>query len=302
MVSNLLFITSTLKYNTYTDRQFLTEAKNLGLNVLALNPNAFSYSVNRSNNFIIWNKDKEFHVPLDSIVYRKSISKAGVGLEDILKRYGATGFEENHTKKKIKGMEKFSDYVAYAEDNVKIPNSYLLTNKNQTTYAIDYFDGKFPLIVKKISGTHGIGIFVAESKRALLPIVEYLLNEGEQSPIIIQEFIEASEGKDIRIIVLDGKVVSAVLRDNTGKDFRSNIYQGASPKLIELTPEQEKIAINAAKAVGLEFAGVDVLYANEGYAITEVNSPCDFSFVEQTTKVPVTKMLIEYLINKASNK
>ena len=298
MIKNFIYITTTLGQDEFIDEQMLKVSKDLGLNTITIDPREVTLSVSNQDLVQIWIKGKVFKIPENSIVYRRATTKIALAIEKLLERAGVVRFtqEPNKGSGKYK-MRKFSSNIIFADNSVGIPRSYLINDISQLDLALDYFNNEFPIILKKITGTHGVGVFLAESKRSLKSIVEYIFDTDSGSALMVQEFIKDSEGKDIRAVVLNGKVIAAVLRDNTGKDFRSNVFQGGTAKPVDMTDEQVKTALDAVEALGLEYGGVDVLLSKKP-VITEVNSPCDYSFVEQTTKKPITKMILEYLMKK----
>ena len=114
-------------------------------------------------------------------------------------------------------------------------------------------------------------------------------------PFIIQEFIEESNGSDVRIIVIDGEVVAAMKRQSKDGDFRSNLHRGGSSEIIKLTPEEEHIAIKAAKALGLGVCGVDLLQSKNGPLVLEINSTPGLEGIETTTGINIAQKMISYI-------
>jgi ribosomal protein S6--L-glutamate ligase len=159
---------------------------------------------------------------------------------------------------------------------------------------IDYLtqEFKYPVILKSAFGAGGSGIFIAESRRSMQSIADYLLKKNE--PIKIQEYIAESKGKDIRIFVVGNKVAAAMERSAKKGDFRSNFHKGGSVKAIEVTDAEKKIALRAAKYMGLDIAGVDVLRTKKGPVIIEVNSQPGLEGITKATGVDVAKKIVKY--------
>jgi ribosomal protein S6--L-glutamate ligase len=132
--------------------------------------------------------------------------------------------------------------------------------------------GGAPVIIKLARGTHGRGVVLAETKKAAKSALQgfYLMDE-EGTNILLQEFIEESAGQDIRAFVVGGKVVASMKRQSLDDDFRSNLHQGGEGTPVKLTDEERKIAVKAAKAVGLSIAGVDMMRSSRGPLVLEVN-------------------------------
>lgn len=155
-----------------------------------------------------------------------------------------------------------------------------------------------PLIIKEAYGSFGQQVYLAGTKEEAYKIIERL---GSKE-FLMQEFISSSYGKDLRIYVVGGKVVSTMLRYNEN-DFRSNITNGGKMQLYKPTPQQKAIAIKASKVLGLDFAGVDVMFGKDGEPVLcEVNSNPHFKSNFDCTGIDVSKFIIQYVLNKLSKK
>lgn len=182
-----------------------------------------------------------------------------------------------------------------------IPRTVIVRGVSEVDAAIEGF--KFPIIIKAAYGSGGNGIFIAESKRSLVPIVEFLLTRGiGDDPVKIQEYIEESEGKDIRIFVVGKKVIAAMERSAKPGDFRSNFHQGGSVASAELTKEEKRISIEATQRMGLNFSGVDILRTNSGPVIIEVNSHPGLEGITLATGIDIAGKIVEYVVRKAKKR
>ena len=149
----------------------------------------------------------------------------------------------------------------------------------------------FPMVVKEAFGSFGKQVYLAENAVQLRAIVDSL---GAKS-FLMQEFIASSRGRDLRINVVGGKVIGAMLRENDG-DFRSNISGGGTGKAYAPTKEQEEIALTACRALGLDFAGVDVLFGKDGEPLVcEVNSNPHFKSSLEYAGVDVAREILRYI-------
>lgn len=293
------YISHTAKKDLYTDVEFKQAAESLGLEFILIDPETALVSVDEKNENVLID-GKRLDVEPHSLVYVKSMKNIAHIIYKILRNKGCTGVQLLDDASKRIGREKLASYVDYSYGNVAIPKTLLIENIKQFDNAVTFFGNTFPLIVKKSLGTKGVGVFLAESKKGLKSLLEYLLKK--ETEILIQEYIKTSESKDIRAIVLNGEVIAAVQRSNSKGDFRSNVAQGGQSLLVEMTDEQKQVAINALKAIDLDFGGVDLLYGENQMVVTEINVPCDFSFVQQTTGVNIATKILEYLIEKSQNK
>jgi len=153
--------------------------------------------------------------------------------------------------------------------------------------------GGAPVIIKLLEGTQGLGVVLAENKKAAVSVIEAF--NGLKARVIVQEFIKESRGEDIRAFVVDGHVVGAMVRTAKEGEFRSNLHRGGSAKVIELTLEEEIAAIKAANAMKLGIAGVDMLRSDRGPLIIEVNSSPGLEGIESATGVDIAGQIIKYI-------
>lgn len=159
-----------------------------------------------------------------------------------------------------------------------------------------------PVIIKLATGTHGNGVVLADSKKAAKSALQafYLYNE-DGTNILLQEYIEESAGTDIRAFVVGSRVVASMQRKSLDDDFRSNLHKGGEGTSIKLTDEEKKLAINAAKAMGLHVAGVDLMRSSRGPLVLEVNASPGFG-IEKITGRNVASKIIEYVEHNATRK
>ena len=156
-----------------------------------------------------------------------------------------------------------------------------------------------PVIIKLASGTHGNGVVLADTKKAAKSALQafYLYNE-DGTNILLQEYIKESAGTDIRAFVVGSKVVASMKRQSLDDDFRSNLHKGGEGTIIKLTDAEKKMAVKAAKAMGLHVAGVDLMRSNKGPIVLEVNASPGFG-IEKITKRNIAGKIIEYVEHNA---
>jgi len=157
--------------------------------------------------------------------------------------------------------------------------------------------GGAPLVIKLIEGTQGIGVILAETPKAAEAVIEAF--RGLDANILVQEFIKEAGGSDIRCFVVGEKVVASMKRQAPEGEFRSNIHRGGTAHRIKLTPEERSTAVRAAKTMGLNVAGVDILRANHGPVVMEVNSSPGLEGIEGATNVDVAGKIVEFLEKNA---
>jgi ribosomal protein S6--L-glutamate ligase len=157
--------------------------------------------------------------------------------------------------------------------------------------------GGAPLVIKLLEGTQGIGVVLAETEKAAESVIEAFL--GMNANILVQEFIKEAGGADIRCFVVGDKVVAAMKRQGKEGEFRSNLHRGGSANLIRITPEERAAAVRAAKTMGLNVCGVDLLRSNHGPVVMEVNSSPGLEGIEKATGKDVGSMIISFIEKNA---
>ncbi len=153
--------------------------------------------------------------------------------------------------------------------------------------------GGAPAVIKLLEGTQGIGVVLAETKKAAASVIEAFM--GLKANILIQEFIKEAGGADIRCLVVGGKVVAAMKRQGKEGEFRSNLHRGGSAAVVRLTPEERSTAVRAASIMGLNVCGVDILRSNHGPVVMEVNSSPGLEGIENSTGKDVAGLIIEFI-------
>ena len=157
-----------------------------------------------------------------------------------------------------------------------------------------------PVIIKLLEGTQGLGVVLAETKKAAQSVVEAF--HGLKARIIVQEYIKEAKGADIRAFVVNGKVVGAMKRQGAEGEFRSNLHRGGVATVIKLSRAEKQAALNAAKALGLDVAGVDMLQSLRGPLILEVNSSPGLEGIEGATGVNVAAEIIKFVVDSVVKK
>ena len=207
------------------------------------------------------------------------------------------------------GVYPLSESVAISRSRDKLRALQLLSRKGiglpVTGFAhspddvgdlIKMVDGA-PLVIKLLEGTQGIGVVLAETKSAASSVIEAFM--GLKANILVQEFIKEAGGADIRCLVVGGKVVASMKRQGQEGEFRSNIHRGGTANLIRITPEERSTAVRAAKTMGLNVCGVDLLRSNHGPVVMEVNSSPGLRGIEGATGKDIASMIISFIEKNA---
>ena len=195
-----------------------------------------------------------------------------------------------------RSRDKLRSMQLLARDGVGLPVTTFAHDPKQTEEVLA-LAGEAPLVIKLLEGTQGLGVVLADTNRSAKSVVEAFRSTGTN--ILIQEFIKEAGGTDIRAIVIGGKVIAAMKRTGAEGEFRSNLHRGGSAQVVKLSPEERSTAIRAAKSMGLNACGVDMLRANHGAVVMEVNSSPGLEGVEKATGLDVAGKMIEFLEKNA---
>lgn len=200
-----------------------------------------------------------------------------------------------------RSRDKLRSMQLMAKAGIGIPKTVVSRNTTDIDGLLDQLGG-MPVIIKLAQGTHGNGVVLAETKKAAKSVLQaFYLTNDDGTNILLQEFIKESAGTDIRAFVVGSRVVASMKRQSLDDDFRSNLHKGGEGTIVKLTEEERKMAIKAAKAMGLNVAGVDMMRSDRGPLILEVNASPGFG-IEKVTGRDVASAIIEYVeINAKRN-
>ncbi len=195
----------------------------------------------------------------------------------------------HRAKNKVRTLQLLHHY------DIPMPRTVIIFHSDVLDKVMGEF--KYPVVVKSAYGAGGSGVFIAETKRSLKPVVEHLLRkrEGVREPIKIQEYIAESKGKDLRLFVVGKRVVATMQRSAQKGDFRSNFHKGGSVKGVEPTEEEREMAVRASLNLGLDVSGVDILRTKKGPVIIEINSQPGLEGITQATGIDVAGEIVEYV-------
>ena len=191
--------------------------------------------------------------------------------------------------------DKMGSLQLLAGAGIPVPRTSLCFSVHEAR-ALALREKTFPVVVKLLESTHGVGVALAASLNQLTRTVEGFLTL--QDRILIQEYIQESKGRDVRALVVGDRVVAAMERKATAGEFRANMHRGATARPIDLNAEDRDLCIRAARALGVEVAGVDLIPSHRGYLLMEVNASPGLEGIETTTGVDVAGAIIEYAASK----
>ncbi len=234
------------------------------------------------------------------------------GIDAIIPRIGASiTFYGTAVVRQFEMMGVYSvnESVAISRSRDKLRSLQLLARKgiglpvtgfaHSTQYTQDLISmaGGAPLVIKLLEGTQGVGVVLAETDQAAESVIEAF--RGLKENILVQEFIKEANGADLRCFVIGDKVVAAMKRQGKDGEFRSNLHRGGKASNVRLTPEERSTAVRAAKIMGLNVAGVDLLRSNHGPVVMEVNSSPGLEGIETTTEKDVADLVYQFIEKQA---
>ncbi|WP_272701373.1 30S ribosomal protein S6--L-glutamate ligase [Desulfovibrio sp. Fe33] len=235
-----------------------------------------------------------------------------VGVDAVIPRIGAsiTFFGCAVVRQfEMMGVYSLNESIAITRSRDKLRSLQLLSRKgiglpvtgfaSSTQFTGDLIDlvGGAPLVVKLLEGTQGIGVVLAETRHAAESVIQAF--QGLNANILVQEYIKESKGSDIRCLVVGGKVVAAMRRTAGKGEFRSNIHRGGTAEPVRITPEERSTAVRAARIMGLNVCGVDLLRSNHGPVVMEVNSSPGLEGIEKATGIDIADKIIEFIEKNA---
>ena len=195
-----------------------------------------------------------------------------------------------------RSRDKLRSLQLLARDGVGLPVTAFANDSTGTDDLIQMVGGA-PLVVKLLEGTQGIGVVLGETYKSAKSVIEAF--HGADIAILVQEFIKEAEGKDIRAFVVGRKIVATMERSGAAGEFRSNLHRGGSAHMVELSPLEKMTALKAARSMGLNVAGVDMLRSKRGPVVMEVNSSPGLEGIEKATTTDVAMEIICFLEKNA---
>jgi len=281
----------------YTTKRLKEEAEERGHDVKIIKYKD-AYTAIEANNAVVRYRGESLE-HFDAIIPRiaQSYTKYGTA---IVRQFESQGSFTTASSLAInRSRDKLRAYQVLAKAGVGIPKT-VFARESASFEDIIGLAGGTPLIIKVARGTHGNGVVLAETPKAAKAVMQAFYVEGVN--FLVQEFVAESAGTDIRALVVGGRVVASVKRQSLDGDFRSNTHQGGEGVPVKLTDEERKVALKAAKAMGLPICGVDMMRSDRGPLVLEVNSSASIKTPELITKRNVAEKIIEYIEQNAKRR
>lgn len=236
-------------------------------------------------------------VKYDAIIPRISAKRTFYGASIVRQFEAAKVYTPNPSIAISRSRDKLRSLQLLAMKGIGLPVTVFAHSPNDINDFLKMVGGP-PVVIKLIEGTQGVGVVLAETKKAAESVIQAFM--GMNANIIVQEFIKESEGTDLRCFVLGDKVIAAIQRKAQPGEFRSNIHRGGVAEMVKPTAAEKKTAIHAAKAMGLQLAGVDIIRSDRGPLVLEVNSSPGLEGIETATQKDIAGMIIQHIEENAT--
>jgi len=231
--------------------------------------------------------------PIDVIIHRPTFIEEPSLHEHTLSFLEAAGYRVINSFPGVGwSKNKISQHRIMTEVGIPLPRFAITKNPEQAYDAAERLG--FPVVVKVAFGTHGKGVFFADTSEVFSPIVEYLILR-DRNPVLIEEYISEANRTDLRVFVVGEEVVATMKRTAPEGDVRANTSNGGTGSKVELTNEERDLAIHVAKTFQLEIAGIDLIRSNRGPLVLEINSNPGFEKLENSTGFDVAGAIIDYV-------
>ncbi len=280
------------KPGQYEIRRFLEEGAKRGYDVKVFGPSQFDLKCPMVGSNTVWVDSQPQQLP-DVVIPRMGVGTTYLGLAVLrhLRRAGVVVL--NRAAAVAAVADKLHTFQVLSLEDMPMPKTIF----GKCPVDVDLIERElgFPVVVKTLKGTQGSGVYLSENPENLRDMTGLLTNEGDESlPVVFQEFIKVSAGRDLRVFVVGKKCVACMERSATDGSFKANISRGGVGKNIPITPEMERLALDVCRVLDLEIAGVDLLYADNGYLICEANSAPDFKGLEKFCNVDIPSVIYDH--------
>lgn len=282
----------------YSTSRLIEEAKNRGHKVVVVDP--------LKCNLVMEKKEPNIHVVkhklerVDAIIPRIGSSITHYGSAVIRQFEMMNVFTALNSNALLRSRDKLRSMQLLSRESIDFPKTFY-TNMNSSLEAEEIleFVGGAPIVVKVLEGTQGVGVMLLETKMAAISVIQAM--HSLHAKIMVQEYIKEAGGKDLRVLIVNNKVIGAMVREGKEGDFRSNLHRGGTATQAKLSKEERFVALQACKAMGLQVAGVDLIRSDRGPLVLEVNSSPGLEGIEAATGVNIAESIIKFVEHGAKN-
>jgi ribosomal protein S6--L-glutamate ligase len=281
----------------YSTRRLVEAAKERGHEVIVLDHSKCDLVIEKGEPAIHYKGEKITNI--DAVIPRIGASITFYGTAVVRQFEMMKVFTAVESQAIVRSRDKLRSLQILSRAGLGMPKT-VFTNHSKEVMKVIQKVGGAPLVIKLLEGTQGLGVVLAETNKAAESVIEAFY--GLKTRIIVQEFIREAKGADIRAFIVNGEVVGAMKRQAKEGEFRSNLHRGGSAALIKLSREEKAAALKAAKALGLDIAGVDMLQSARGPLVLEVNSSPGLEGIEKATNIDIAGKIIEFVEKNAKGK
>jgi gamma-F420-2:alpha-L-glutamate ligase len=279
-------------WKAYETDRLIEEFQKQDIDIQLVDPNTIDIFVNKENRQSVLVNGES--LPLPKFVFPRTGSGTTYHIKAVIRHFERMGVPVINSSDAIDNVkDKLYSHQILAQSNLDIPKTMLLKHPIDVDFVEKHIG--FPAIVKTISGSYGRGVFLAETKKQFRQLLTMAELTKPSYNIVIQEFIKDTWGKDLRVLVVNNKVVGCMMRQSTDDDFRANLTRGGEGIPYEVNEQIEWLSAESSKALKLDIAGVDLLFDNGGYKICEVNSNPGFEGMEQYTKKNIAGEIVSFI-------
>jgi len=281
-------------------RRFLAEGEKMGIEVKAFKPHQFDLLVTQENKDQIIVDGKWTDLPDFVFPYYNHSDHSYFSLAIVrqFERMGVPVFNNADTLERVR--DKLHAHQILAESNLPTPDTMLAKFPINVELVEETLG--FPVIVKTLHGALGSGVFLIENPKSFNDLMTLVHETQPNILMIFQKFVASSRGRDLRVFVVEGKVVAAMQRKAKGDDFKANFSQGGSVEAFKIDKKASDIAIRTANALNIQVAGIDLLFTADGYTICEANTFPGFKGLEKATGANVPAAIFNAMLNYKKTK
>jgi RimK family alpha-L-glutamate ligase len=287
-----ILILSKKDESEYENRRLVTSLSDLGIPATIYHPDNFDVIVGKGTGYGIKYNGQGFDMP--KLVLTRTGSGTTEFITAIVRQFEEESIRCINSSLSVEiAKDKMRSHQLLASHGLPIPNTMLVRFPVEVDIVDDMIG--WPCVVKVISGSYGEGIYLCENKTSFKKMMEFVGNLDTPKILLVQEYVDAKPGEDLRVFVVGGKVIGAMKRHAPEGDFRANISNGGYGEPFEVNSEIDYLAREAARICGLDIAGIDLLFDKDGYKICEANSAPGFEGFEKYCQVDVAGQIAEYI-------
>lgn len=281
-----------LRPEAYEIHRFVEVAKDEGIELAVYRPEQFDLTVTREDKKSILIDGESVELP-DFLIPRMGAGTTYFALAIIrhLERLGVYCVNSSQSVETVK--DKLYTHQILAENNLPVPKTMLVKFPVNVKLVENHIG--FPVVVKTLSGSQGSGVFLSENSSSFQDLMQLIEATNKTANIILQEFVHDSKGRDLRVITIGGRVIAGMQRFALQGQFKANFSSGGKVEPFEITPEIEWLSTQTSNVLGLDVAGIDLLFDNHHFKVCEANSSPGFEGIESCCDINIAKEIFHFI-------